>query len=840
MKFSHSLKFNSVPEWAESYIAYSNLKKLIYTLEHEQIQRIQEAAPNEQTALLTRDIDEINDVFRTTLDKELERVVEFYSTKESEVFQEFDHTLRDFDKYQSEIQNQTVHEYHHKDARRPRRASTQTVRSQDLPSRMFAATDSPNLQIVGSVDDMNLPAVGLHNHTKRSARETLDEADEEEDDDDDDDDDDEDEDEENGNSHLLVVEEFPADLIAYEFFVSIKRRLIQVYVTLHDLISYVQLNHTGFSKILKKYDKTIGTELRPSYMATVDETRPFTTDSRDGLSDRINKIASLYAELCCQNDVLAALKKLRSYLREHVAWERNTVWREMIAMERRTEAAKMQNRGQLQATQVEEIKVPPVVLRTKLGTVFLPSWLLSKNAFLLLMFFSMFAALLYFPVIGNPETNNCLALLLLVSLMWATEVIPLFVTALLVPFLTVFLRILKDDDGSRLSGKDSARVIFASMWNPTIVLLLGGFTLAAALSKYHIAKRMATAILSRVGRKPRNVLLMNMFVAMGASMWISNVAAPVLCFSITQPVLRNLPPESNFAKVLILGIALASNIGGMASPIASPQNIVALQNMDPAPGWGQWFAVSLPVCTICVLGVWFLLAFVLFKQEHLVLAAVRQTRDKFTRTQSFIVGVTCVTIILWCLERRFDDVFGDMGVIALLPILVFFGTGLLTKEDFNNFLWTVIVLGMGGVALGKAVSSSGLLELIATEIGKQIQTMGTYTVLLVFSGLTIVVATFVSHMVAAMIVLPIIYEVGSRLEDPHPRLFVMAAGLMCSIAMALPTSGFPNMTAIMMENEVGERYLSVKDFLRAGIPATVLSFFVVVTVGALIMHILGF
>lgn len=66
------------------------------------------------------------------------------------------------------------------------------------------------------------------------------------------------------------------------------------------------------------------------------------------------------------------------------------------------------------------------------------------------------------------------------------------------------------------------------------MLLLGGFTIAAALSKYHIAKLLATFVLSKAGTRPRTVLVTNMFVAMIASMWISNVAAPVLCFSIIQ------------------------------------------------------------------------------------------------------------------------------------------------------------------------------------------------------------------------------------------------------------------------------------------------------------------
>jgi len=91
-----------------------------------------------------------------------------------------------------------------------------------------------------------------------------------------------------------------------------------------------------------------------------------------------------------------------------------------------------------------------------------------------------------------------------------------------------------DKPHARLNSKQAAGYVFAAMWTPVIMLLLGGFTIAAALSKYNIAKMMATFVLSKAGTKPRTVLLTSMGVATFASMWISNVAAPVLCFSIVQ------------------------------------------------------------------------------------------------------------------------------------------------------------------------------------------------------------------------------------------------------------------------------------------------------------------
>jgi di/tricarboxylate transporter len=169
-------------------------------------------------------------------------------------------------------------------------------------------------------------------------------------------------------------------------------------------------------------------------------------------------------------------------------------------------------------------------------------------------------------------------------------------------------------------------------------------------------------------------------------------------------------------------------------------------------------------------------------------------KDRFSGVHWFISIVTVATIVLWCISHRLEDVFGDMGVVAIIPMVLFFGTGILTKEDFNNFLWTIIILAAGGLSLGTAVSSSGLLHTIANEITEKVDGMSLYGVLVVFAGLILVVATFISHTVAALIILPLVRQVGANMNDPHPNLLVMGSALMASAAMGLPTSGFPNMS----------------------------------------------
>lgn len=304
-------------------------------------------------------------------------------------------------------------------------------------------------------------------------------------------------------------------------------------------------------------------------------------------------------------------------------------------------------------------------------------------------------------------------------------------------------------------------------------------------------------------------------------------------------MLRNLPSDSNMSKAVIMGIALASNIGGMLSPIASPQNVVAIGIMKPEPTWLQWFFIVIPVGILSLVLIWMLLLVTFQPGRNTTIVPIRAVKEKFTGLQWFVSVVTIATIGLWCASSQLEDVFGDMGVIAIIPIVLFFGIGLLTKEDFNNFPWTIIILAAGGLSLGKAVKSSGLLNTVATAISRQVEGMGLYVVLIVFSALILVIATFISHTVAALILLPLVYDVGAGMEEPHPNLLVMAGVLMCSAAMGLPTSGFPNMTAIMKEDPAGQRYLRVRHFISRGVPSSALTLVVVVTVGYGLMRVSG-
>lgn len=217
----------------------------------------------------------------------------------------------------------------------------------------------------------------------------------------------------------------------YSSGIMLKKRIISLYVQLCELKSYVQLNKTGFSKVLKKFDKILDKELRSSYISTyVDTAYPFKPDTKKLLDENIAKMEVAYADVVLGGDEELAKKDLRSHLREHVVWERNTVWRDLIGIERRAEAARFgqtllgQESGiapkRLQGD--DETGPAETQIKTPIGRIILPSWLSNSSVLTLFISVAAFLLLLFIPILENAEQQNCLALLVFVSLMWATEV----------------------------------------------------------------------------------------------------------------------------------------------------------------------------------------------------------------------------------------------------------------------------------------------------------------------------------------------------------------------------------------------------------------------------------
>ncbi|WIA37569.1 hypothetical protein OEZ86_014475 [Tetradesmus obliquus] len=762
MKFTHTLKYNSVPEWRESYINYSLLKKLILAAStaeyHEAYEGVHPSADLEdagprspllsgQSSLsrslsVTMTREQREKEFLETLDNELAKIIRFYLKKEAEITAKYE-----------EVSMMVQH-------------------AEGIPSPTPGqATDLSALQ-----------------SAQRTAFWSQ-------------------------NSRPVAAQRE-----------KLRAALEELYATSSNLASYVEQNRTGFRKILKKHDKLVSHPMSSNYLPIVDQKFP---DSHAAhLRTQMDAIASLYSMVCCNGNADKAAAILRKQQQEQVSFERNSIWKDMVGQERRAATLHVQDGKEV----VQE------------------SWFsMHRQALLVAFALAVFAFLLTYPIFKEPEKQNCLALLAFASILWCSEAIPLFVTSMLVPFLIVALRVLDDvaqEPPARLTPKQAAPRVFHTMFSQTIMLLLGGFAIAAALSKHFIAKQLAVAILSRVGRKPHHVLLANMLVATFASMWISNVAAPVLCFSLVQPILRTLPTNHPFCKSLVLGIALASNLGGMTSPISSPQNIFAIERMSMGgspPSWLQWFAIALPVSFLGNLLCWAIILAVYKPGQNIKeVRPLKQNEDPLNSTQIYTIIVSLATVIAWCCNSFLQDYTGEMGVLAIIPLVAFFGFGVLSKDDFNGFLWNVVMLAMGGLALGEAVQSSGLLATISNLISTLVGGQSLWAVLAIFCGLVLVGTTFISHTVGAMVILPIVQSVGDKMPGDHSKLLVMGAALMCSGAMGLPVSGFPNMNAVSLEDATGQNYIDTVDFLKVGVLGSIMAYAIIISIGYVLMLAVGF
>lgn len=223
----------------------------------------------------------------------------------------------------------------------------------------------------------------------------------------------------------------------YDEGITLKKRTVSLYVNICELRSFIQLNKTGFSKVLKKYDKILDRNLKSSYIKeNVDPAYPFKDETMDHLTENLNKIEQAYADVVTKGDVDLARRELRLHLREHVVWERNTVWREMIGIERKAQAANLgirqtmlgqdtdPRKARLQGDEIESATKEVV---TPLGRYRCPRFLLSSTFYILVSIVAIFIVLLLVPIMEKPEQQNCLALVVFVSLLWATEVyIPSF------------------------------------------------------------------------------------------------------------------------------------------------------------------------------------------------------------------------------------------------------------------------------------------------------------------------------------------------------------------------------------------------------------------------------
>ena len=455
----------------------------------------------------------------------------------------------------------------------------------------------------------------------------------------------------------------------------------------------------------------------------------------------------------------------------------------------------------------------------------------------LLISVSIFAVSLAVPSItpDNTAASRCLSLLLLIVSLWVTEAIPYFSTALLVPPMVTFMGVLRDNTEAKklLPSNLAAALVLEHVFNHTTMLLLGGYTISSAFSRCQLELRLASWLQVTLGQFPQLFILAVMVLGLFLSMWISNHTAPILCSAIILPIVRDLPSDSRFSKSLLLGLAFACNFGGMMTPISSLQNALAVSYLEQAGveiSFGTWIAAAVPFSLICTVICWLLIIVVEKPNDITSIPVIVYDRNSVVGKRNMTVMIISLfTILLFATSSLTSHIFGDIAIISLCFVAFMFGSGMLSEVDFNSLSWHTLILVGGGNVLGKAVESSGLLTYLTAGITSSLPLTRPWVALLyilIFCG---TIATFVSHTVASIILMPAIARIGVSLH--MPEVVVIGSAFAVSAAMALPFSSFPNVNSLLMLDDFQKPYLKVSDFIKTGLPMSLITIFLIATIG---------
>jgi sodium-dependent dicarboxylate transporter 2/3/5 len=410
----------------------------------------------------------------------------------------------------------------------------------------------------------------------------------------------------------------------------------------------------------------------------------------------------------------------------------------------------------------------------------------------------------------QQEAIYMTGIFILAGLLWVTEALPLFATAILIIALEIIL-LANPGNWSGLgfaSGPSpDYQAFLAPLSNPVIVLFFGGFILAHAVLKEGVDKAMASVILKSFGGRPVMVMLGLMLITAVFSMWMSNTATTAMMITLVYPMLEQVPKGDPLRKGLLLSIPFAANIGGMGTPIASPPNAVAvsfLQQSGFEISFLKWVLIALPLMIGLLVFAWLLL-YRMFKPANSGIE-LRPVYRKIDRRGWYVIMVMIMTVLLWLTDRLHGL---STAVVALFPAVAFTATGLLNRSDINSLEWHILILIMGGIALGTGMQLTGLdsifVSLIPGEGG---------IVLAAMVLATVVFSTFISNTAAANLLLPIgisfaIQHLGA--DSPGPVQLAVSIALAASLAMALPVSTPPNTIAYSKGD------LETRDFTRAGV-----------------------
>lgn len=452
----------------------------------------------------------------------------------------------------------------------------------------------------------------------------------------------------------------------------------------------------------------------------------------------------------------------------------------------------------------------------------------------------LFIGLIFF----TPETlidtaaAKTLAVTAWMIVWWISEAAPIPVTALIPLVSFPFLGVMNMQEAA------------SPYAHPIIFLFMGGFLLAIALEKHRLHERIALMLIRITGTSGNGIILGFMLATAFLSMWISNTATAMMMLPIgvsvvnllkenkDQPIHKLKKAERNFALGLMLMIGYAATLGGMATLIGTPPNVVFAgllnQYYHQKISFGSWMVVGVPISAALLLSTYYLITAVLFPNRLRKVGGTDQLLHRklqelgpITKPEKRVLFVFLLTSFLWITQDLLNryvigqPVFNDTNIAMCGGLLMFVMPVNLKKMDFllnwkdtQTMQWGILILFGGGLCLAEGLKVTGIIQALGDWVAGR-STFNVWLVLLLML-ISVSLSEVMSNVAVAQLFIPVVFGVAGGLHA-NPVVLALPVAFATSIGFMFPIATPPN--AIVFSSG----YIRMIDMVKAGVLLNIVS-----------------
>ena len=459
--------------------------------------------------------------------------------------------------------------------------------------------------------------------------------------------------------------------------------------------------------------------------------------------------------------------------------------------------------------------------------------LITRGRVGLLLGPALFAVFYFLPGITGLDDapRAVLAVTLWVATWWITEALPIPATSLTPIFLLP------------LTGGTDEETAAMAYTNPLVFMYMGGFTIALAIQKWNLHRRIAMAVIRMVGSQGQRLMLGVILATAALSMWISNAATALMMLPIGLALIEEVRQKEffdeeglrRFAKGLLLAIAYAASIGGLATLIGSVPNAVLAAQAEIHLGievsFADWMLFALPLTVLLLLFLYLYLAKVQFRitsQVDISSDFAKEQLQKLGRMsyeEKTVLGIFTVVGLMWVTSgflpdevRLSDTTISIIGAVSLflLPAKQLQDTGdgerrrggILVWQDMRELPWGILLLFGGGLSLAAAFEDSELTPWFGELLGG-LEVLPYVVIVVVLGAIVLFMTEIMSNTAVSNRLIPVSVGLGLGMGvDPMAIMAIVALTSTC--AFMLPISTPPNAAVFSSD------YLTMDDMVKAG------------------------